>query len=108
MSGGGKCLHKVRIRKTLLKNKKNVLRRFCPKDISSRSAEAFKCVDNMGVLHEENQTYTHVDGCNTCKCGKHGGACTRRFCVKKEVVTYLIAKFVTNDDLYRRELSHPA
>jgi len=59
-------------------------KRFCPKDISSRSAEAFKCVDNMGVLHEENQTYTHVDGCNSCKCGKHGGACTRRFCVKKE------------------------
>jgi len=59
-------------------------KRFCPENISSRNAEAFKCVDNMGVLHEVNQSYTHVDGCNTCKCGQHGGACTRRFCLKKE------------------------
>eukprot|EP00090_Calanus_glacialis_P020063 TRINITY_DN3084_c0_g1_i1.p1 TRINITY_DN3084_c0_g1~~TRINITY_DN3084_c0_g1_i1.p1 ORF type:complete len:278 (+),score=46.77 TRINITY_DN3084_c0_g1_i1:108-941(+) len=59
-------------------------KKFCPKDSSSRSAEAFKCVDNMGVLHEVNQSYTHVDGCNTCKCMEHGGACTRKFCLKKE------------------------
>lgn len=59
-------------------------KKLCPKDASSRSAEAFKCVDNHGVLHQINETYTHVDGCNTCKCGEHGGACTRRFCVKKE------------------------
>jgi len=62
-------------------------KRLCPKDSSSRSAEAFKCVDNMGVLHEKNETYTHVDGCNTCKCGEHGGACTRKFCIKKEMRT---------------------
>ena len=68
---------------------KSILRRLCPKDSSSRSAEAFKCVDNMGVLHEKNETYTHVDGCNTCKCGEHGGACTRKFCIKKEVISNL-------------------
>jgi len=59
-------------------------KRLCPEDSSSRSAEAFKCVDNLGVLHELNDTYTHVDGCNSCKCGQHGGACTRKFCLKKE------------------------
>jgi len=59
-------------------------KKLCPEDSSSRSAEAFKCVDNLGVLHEVNETYTHVDGCNTCKCGPHGGACTRKFCIKKK------------------------
>eukprot|EP00092_Neocalanus_flemingeri_P030677 GFUD01033309.1.p1 GENE.GFUD01033309.1~~GFUD01033309.1.p1 ORF type:complete len:278 (-),score=57.91 GFUD01033309.1:206-1039(-) len=62
-------------------------KRLCPEDISSRNAEAFKCVDNLGVLHDVNETYTHVDGCNSCKCGKHGGACTRKFCLKKEEKT---------------------
>jgi len=59
-------------------------KRLCPSDASSRSAEANKCVDNKGVLHAVNETYTHVDGCNTCKCSSFGGACTRKFCVKKE------------------------
>jgi len=59
-------------------------KRLCPHDSSSRSAEANLCVDNMGVLHDVNQSYTHVDGCNTCKCGQYGGACTRKFCLKKE------------------------
>lgn len=44
-------------------------------------AEAGKCVDNLGVLHEVGQQYTHVDGCNSCTCTEAGGACTRRFCL---------------------------
>lgn len=61
-------------------------KKLCPADVDSRSAEAFRCVDNLGVLHEENQTYTHVDGCNTCKClqGGKGGACTRKFCFNQQ------------------------
>merc|ERR1712200_155921 len=27
-----------------------------------------------GVLHKEGESYTHVDGCNTCQC-------TKRFCL---------------------------
>lgn len=61
-------------------------RKLCPSDVDSRAAEAFKCVDNMGVLHNESDSYTHVDGCNTCKCmpGGKGGACTKMFCFEKE------------------------
>jgi len=62
-------------------------KKLCPEDISSRNAEAFKCVDNLGVLHDVNETYVHVDGCNTCKCGPSGGACTRKFCVQREKTT---------------------
>jgi len=58
-------------------------KKFCPPNFSSREAEANKCVDNRGVLHDEGQSYQHVDGCNTCKCTKLGGACTRRFCHKQ-------------------------
>ena len=76
-------------------------RKLCPEDSSSRSAEAFKCVDNLGVLHEVNETYTHVDGCNTCKCGPHGGACTRKFCIKKKVnIQYMLLGV---NDLLRRD-----
>ena len=58
----------------------------------------------MGVLHEVNQSYTHVDGCNTCKCMEHGGACTRKFCLKKGVKCEIL-RFVYKDGLFRRELS---
>lgn len=64
-------------------------RKFCPPDITSRTAEADKCVDNMGVLHNDTETgrFLHADGCNTCTClagGKPGGkpSCTRRLCLK--------------------------
>merc|ERR1712227_168913 len=61
-------------------------KRLCPRDedeeARKRSAEANKCVDNLGVLHDENDRYTHVDGCNTCVCTKNGGACTKRFCLE--------------------------
>jgi len=62
-------------------------KRLCPQDETKealkRSAEANKCVDYLGNLHEEGDRYTHVDGCNTCKCTKDGGACTRRLCFKE-------------------------
>merc|ERR1712066_370074 len=56
----------------------------CPRDASPRTAEADRCVDSAGVLYEKGQTYTHVDGCNTCRCTEHGGACTRMFCIQRE------------------------
>ena len=61
-------------------------RKYCPKEereVVVRSAEADKCVDNRGVLHEVGESYTHVDGCNTCRCTAGGGACTRRFCIQE-------------------------
>ena len=27
------------------------------------------------------ESFTHVDGCNSCQCTAAGGACTRRFCL---------------------------
>jgi len=57
-------------------------KKLCPETMTSREAEANKCVDNKGVLHEVGSSFTHVDGCNTCKCMEGGGACTRRFCLK--------------------------
>jgi len=55
-------------------------KRFCdPKQPKAR-AELNKCVDNKGNLHEVGETYTHVDGCNTCNCKQYGGVCTRKFC----------------------------
>ena len=59
-------------------------RRICPRDATPRNAEADRCVDKAGVLYDVGQTYTHVDGCNTCRCTEHGGACTRRFCIQEQ------------------------
>jgi len=55
-------------------------KKLCP-GLDTRVAEAGQCVDNRGVLHKEGESYTHVDGCNTCQCTKNGGACTKRFCL---------------------------
>jgi len=49
------------------------------------NAEANKCVDDKGNLHKDGESYTHVDGCNTCVCRSFGGACTKKFCFKEEV-----------------------
>ena len=51
----------------------------CPVDATSRNAEVNKCVDKEGLLYEEGESYTHVDGCNTCTCTEHGGVCTKKF-----------------------------
>jgi len=59
-------------------------RKLCPRDASPRNAEADLCVDKAGVLHEVGETYTHVDGCNRCKCTEQGGACTKKFCIQEE------------------------
>jgi len=56
-------------------------KKLCPMDLDTRLAEAGQCVDDRGVLHKEGESYTHVDGCNTCQCTKNGGACTKRFCL---------------------------
>ena len=58
-------------------------RRLCPVDASPRNAEAGKCVDKDGILYKEGESYTHVDGCNDCRCTEHGGACTKKFCIKQ-------------------------
>ena len=61
-------------------------KKFCfqeDKAIIQRSAEANKCVDNHGVLFNVGETYTHVDGCNTCRCTENGGACSRKFCLQE-------------------------
>ena len=58
-------------------------RRLCPSDATPRNAEADKCVDKDGILYKVGESYTHVDGCNTCRCTEHGGACTRRFCYQQ-------------------------
>jgi len=62
-------------------------KRLCPKVENlaalKRSAEANKCVDNLGNLHEDGERYTHVDGCNSCRCTPDGGACTRKLCFKE-------------------------
>ena len=58
-------------------------RRLCPVEATPRNAEADKCVDKDGILYEVGESYTHVDGCNTCRCTEHGGACTRRFCYQQ-------------------------
>merc|ERR1711874_775415 len=45
-------------------------KKFCFKEDKAtiqRSAEANKCVDNLGVLHNVGEVYTHVDGCNSCR-----------------------------------------
>ena len=42
-------------------------RKICPVDLTPRSAEANKCVDKDGLLYKEGESYTHVDGCNTCR-----------------------------------------
>jgi len=55
-------------------------KKLCP-GLDTRLAEAGQCVDDRGVLHKEGESYTHVDGCNTCRCTKGGGACTKRFCL---------------------------
>lgn len=60
-------------------------KRLCPENITSREAEAGKCVDNRGVLYKEGESYTHVDGCNTCHCTQAGGACTKMFCLQERV-----------------------
>ena len=59
-------------------------RKICPVDATPRNAEADKCVDKEGLLYKEGESYTRVDGCNTCRCTEHGGACTRRFCIQQE------------------------
>merc|ERR1711874_537400 len=56
-------------------------RKICPADATARNAEAGKCVDKDGILHEEGESYTHVDGCNDCRCTEHGGACTKKKCI---------------------------
>ena len=58
-------------------------RKICPVDATPRNAEADKCVDKDGVLHKAGESYTHVDGCNTCRCTEHGGACTKKFCIQQ-------------------------
>ena len=58
-------------------------RRLCPVDATPRNAEADKCVDKDGKLYKEGESYTHVDGCNKCRCTEHGGACTKKFCIKQ-------------------------
>jgi len=60
-------------------------RKLCPPDASSRKAEADKCVDNMGVLHNSTETeqYMHVDGCNKCRCMEGDKpACTKMLCLQ--------------------------
>merc|ERR1711874_90937 len=57
-------------------------KKVCPADATARNAEAGKCVDKDGILHEEGESYTHVDGCNDCRCTEHGGACTKKLCIK--------------------------
>jgi len=56
-------------------------KKLCPKDLDTRIAENGQCVDDKGVLHKDGESYTHVDGCNTCQCTPNGGACTKRFCL---------------------------
>ena len=57
-------------------------KKVCPADATARNAEAGKCVDKDGILHEEGESFTHVDGCNDCRCTEHGGACTKKLCIK--------------------------
>lgn len=56
---------------------------FCDPKTPRIAAEANQCIDNKGNLHEEGESYTHVDGCNTCICRSYGGACTKKFCFKE-------------------------
>merc|ERR1711874_745020 len=60
-------------------------RKICPVDATPRNAEADKCVDKDGILHKVGESYTHVDGCNNCRCTEHGGACTKKFCIQQDV-----------------------
>ena len=62
-------------------------KKMCPKndaEIPIGRDTAYKCVDDKGNPHRVGENYTHVDGCNNCRCLEVGGACTRKLCFKKE------------------------
>ena len=64
-------------------------KRLCPKndaEIPIGRDTAYKCVDDKGNPHQVNETYTHVDGCNTCTCHDAGGFCTKMYCIKEPKV----------------------
>jgi len=60
-------------------------KKVCPDSATPRNAEADKCVDKDGILYKKGESYTHVDGCNKCKCTEHGGACSKKLCIKQDV-----------------------
>ncbi|XP_023346184.1 kielin/chordin-like protein [Eurytemora carolleeae] len=58
-------------------------KKFCDPTVDKVEAEANLCIDNNGNIHEPGDSYTHVDGCNTCVCKEYGGRCTRKLCLQE-------------------------